>query len=310
MVSQVVTGETISLGETAEDRRRDPARARLQPPAGGAVAPAGPSRAANCGEANERLQAAGQPEGRLPQPGEPRGAHADDLDPLVLRDPAADAGPRSASSRERFLRIIHDESMRMTRLLDGILELSVLEGGAQHLDAAADRPRCGAGERRRHLPRAVQLGPAGAGAHAAPSKGACVMADADRLSQVFINLISNAIRYNTSAQPRGAHRQRAARRPLRADGARTTGRHSARGAGAAVLQVLARRRPAPARHAGRRPGPGDQLADHAPPGRHAGTGVRQRGPGACFRLRLPGVANAAAGPADPAALSGTRLDPA
>lgn len=32
-------------------------------------------------------------------------------------------------------------------------------------------------------------------------KGPCVLADADRLQQVFINLISNAIRHNTHPEP-------------------------------------------------------------------------------------------------------------
>ena len=56
MVSQVVTGETISLAGLVQDRGRDAARARLQPPARGAIAGSWRPRPANCGTANERLR--------------------------------------------------------------------------------------------------------------------------------------------------------------------------------------------------------------------------------------------------------------
>ncbi len=114
----------------------------------------------------------------------------------ILLDPR---GLEPAKS-ERFLRIIHEESVRLTRLLDSTLELNLLEHGEapwqlvpidpeMALDnsiaicqglAAAARVRLAEGER---------------------ACGVVVPGDADRLSQVFINLISNAIQYNAAGDP-------------------------------------------------------------------------------------------------------------
>jgi len=103
---------------------------------------------------------------------------------------------------QRFLHIIHEESIRMTRLLDGILDLSVLEADEQEWQLVPTDPELvldkafrvceGLAVRSRSL---LLNGPRlGDGR-------ALVRCDADRLSQVFINLISNAIKYNVSEQP-------------------------------------------------------------------------------------------------------------
>ena len=84
------------------DRRRDPAGARLLRRARGAIAPArGDRRRPRA--ANERF-APRRPEGRLPEPGQPRGAHADDVDPLVQRHPAQQTASCPRAGRLRFLR--------------------------------------------------------------------------------------------------------------------------------------------------------------------------------------------------------------
>ncbi len=94
MISQVVTGETISLA--GADRGRDATRARLQPPARDPI-----QGTRGHGQRTARGQrapaATGQPERRLSQPGQPRGQDPDDLDTLVLRNPAgvAAAGARA-----------------------------------------------------------------------------------------------------------------------------------------------------------------------------------------------------------------------
>lgn len=102
--------------------------------------------------------------------------------------------------RERFTRTIHQESLRLTKLLDEILDLNALERGERRwqngptdvesvLDRAIEICR----------PMAEQKGLkifAGERATAATVKG-----DADRLAQVFINLIANAIKYNSSTEP-------------------------------------------------------------------------------------------------------------
>jgi len=102
--------------------------------------------------------------------------------------------------RTRYSRIIHDESRRLTRLLDDLLDLSVLENGKVSLRLET----LTLGE---IIDRAVAAtegqGPEPAvrirrerGAEAAP-----ITTDPDRLAQVFINLISNAQKYCAAGRP-------------------------------------------------------------------------------------------------------------
>jgi Na+/proline symporter/signal transduction histidine kinase len=97
-------------------------------------------------------------------------------------------------------RIIHDEAKRLTRLLDDLLDLSVLENGPVQLSvglaslqgmldtaltaAQATRPD-----------RAFQV------VRDLPSETIYLRTDADRLTQVFINLISNARKYCDATRP-------------------------------------------------------------------------------------------------------------
>jgi signal transduction histidine kinase len=99
-----------------------------------------------------------------------------------------------AEERERFISTIHTESLRLTGLLDEILDLSALERGERGwedrpIDAEAALERalavCNALARQRGV--AVQI------AERAPPT--LVSGEANRLSQVLINLISNAIKY-------------------------------------------------------------------------------------------------------------------
>ncbi|MCL6443295.1 MAG: PAS domain-containing protein [Alicyclobacillus sp.] len=94
---------------------------------------------------------------------------------------------------EQFLRTIHTESLRMGRLVADLLELSRLEGEAgglqfapvelasvahmalQNLQADAERRR-------------IQI-------HVDLTDSPAVWADADKLLQVFLNLLANAIQY-------------------------------------------------------------------------------------------------------------------
>ncbi|HSF94269.1 MAG TPA: sensor histidine kinase [Thermohalobaculum sp.] len=108
--------------------------------------------------------------------------------------------PVSGDERKRFLGIIHDESLRLTRLLDEILDLSHLEAGTASLklgpldperviDAALGTVSSLAREqgveiRRAPMPAGIQ-----------------VVANEDRLRQVLINLLSNAVKYNSTARP-------------------------------------------------------------------------------------------------------------
>ena len=100
----------------------------------------------------------------------------------------------------RFVRIIHDESLRLTRLLDSTLDLSLLERGEAPWQSSGIDPelalessiRACSGLAANKRVRLIS----GERAH-----GALVEANGDRLAQVFINLISNAIKYNTSDDP-------------------------------------------------------------------------------------------------------------
>ncbi|MEL7460551.1 MAG: ATP-binding protein [Pseudomonadota bacterium] len=94
--------------------------------------------------------------------------------------------------RQRYAGVIHDEAVRLTRLLDDLLDLSVLENGQVSLNTA-DVPVgeviAGAliASGARDLGLVVETDGAGADLR--------VTTDPDRLSQVFINLITNAAKY-------------------------------------------------------------------------------------------------------------------
>lgn len=111
----------------------------------------------------------------------------------ILRD-----GAMSENDQARYAGIIHDEAVRLTRLLDDLLDLSVLENGQVVL-------REQTGKLSDLLDRAVGA----AGLHDGVLKvnrnhadeDITLTADLDRLAQVFINLISNARKYCDAADP-------------------------------------------------------------------------------------------------------------
>ncbi|MBF9043911.1 sodium:solute symporter [Rhodobacterales bacterium HKCCE4037] len=103
------------------------------------------------------------------------------------------------AARTRFSRIIHDESLRLTRLLDDLLDLSVLENGHVSLNT-------GEAVLSDVLDRAIHAAGAEAGGGIAIRRDRAreqvrLWTDADRLAQVFINLISNARKYCDAASP-------------------------------------------------------------------------------------------------------------
>ena len=109
----------------------------------------------------------------------------------VLLD--SDALPEE--KRGRFVNIIYQESQRLTRLLDEILDLNRLESGEQSLKLARLDPAVAVREA-----LAAMLGFAHQGGveleERLPANLPSVRADADRLKQVLINLIHNAIKFN------------------------------------------------------------------------------------------------------------------
>ncbi len=103
--------------------------------------------------------------------------------------------------RLRYSRIIHDETKRLTRLLDDLLDLSVLENGQVTLNMGEET--IGA-----VLDRAVAAMEVATGQQdfviqrPGPGEDASIYTDGDRLSQVFINLIANALKYCENPTPR------------------------------------------------------------------------------------------------------------
>jgi signal transduction histidine kinase len=102
--------------------------------------------------------------------------------------------------RLRFLGIIQKESLRLTRLLDGILHLNQLETGGPSWavslfdpEAALDYALESCEALAEQSGVALKRGPR--------ARFARIEGDGDKLAQVFINLISNAIRHNASPRP-------------------------------------------------------------------------------------------------------------
>jgi Na+/proline symporter/nitrogen-specific signal transduction histidine kinase len=115
----------------------------------------------------------------------------------ILLDDAEDIDD---GQRKHFVSTIHQESLRLTKLLDEILDLSALERGERAWDnvptdaeAALSRALavCEALLRQRGMTvEATER-----------ASTTMVEGDGDRLCQVFINLISNAVKYNDSPDP-------------------------------------------------------------------------------------------------------------
>ncbi len=112
----------------------------------------------------------------------------------------------------QFAGIILDEAKRLTRLLDDLLDLSVLESGTVQLNvgltnlrALIDRALVAAAQTRPDRVFTVDRDPA--------AEDLFVLTDGDRLQQVLINLVSNARKYCDAADPelRIAVRQRRGR---------------------------------------------------------------------------------------------------
>jgi len=101
---------------------------------------------------------------------------------------------------ERFLSIIFAESQRLIRLLDEILDLSGLERGTRRmtmvrLDAVGVLRNAAATMAAPAQKRGAEL------RFGRMPETAVILGDADRLKQVFINLLHNAIKFNDKPQP-------------------------------------------------------------------------------------------------------------
>jgi len=111
----------------------------------------------------------------------------------ILRD-----GEVDDNARKRFAGIIHDEARRLTRLLDDLLDLSVLENGQVQLNM-------GHSSLASLLDRAVLasgLNPARVKLVRKPANENVILyTDVDRIGQVFINLMTNTAKYCDADAP-------------------------------------------------------------------------------------------------------------
>lgn len=106
----------------------------------------------------------------------------------------------SAEDRLRYSRIIHDETIRLTRLLDDLLDLSVLENGqvtlnvqVENYSSILDRAIAATEFLDKDQTLKIERNDIGT--------DLLLRTDGDRLAQVFINLISNAQKYGAAENP-------------------------------------------------------------------------------------------------------------
>jgi len=104
------------------------------------------------------------------------------------------------TDRQRYSTIIHDETIRLTRLLDDLLDLSFLENGQVHLHRQHVSLN-GIIERAVKASASIEKDSDISIVRNLTAEQLVVETDSDRLAQVFINLIANARKYCTAKNP-------------------------------------------------------------------------------------------------------------
>ena len=117
----------------------------------------------------------------------------------ILREAQTDQN--SPEQRAHFASIIHDESMRLTRLLDNILEISFLESGQARLEIQPVKLEDVLSRAQLALDSLIKETSAEI-SFSLEDGNQTLNTDADRLLQVIINLMSNAIKHNDKPIPK------------------------------------------------------------------------------------------------------------
>tara|TARA_R110000787_G_scaffold211281_3_gene321067 strand:+ start:2427 stop:5096 length:2670 start_codon:yes stop_codon:yes gene_type:complete len=106
----------------------------------------------------------------------------------------------SAEDRARFVAIIYDESLRLTRLLDEILDISRLEAGSAALKLEPMNANTAVHSAVETVAGITLKADVKVTSELSPDD-LPVCANADRLRQVLINILSNAVKYNGADVP-------------------------------------------------------------------------------------------------------------
>ncbi|MGB0748500.1 MAG: ATP-binding protein [Magnetospiraceae bacterium] len=112
-----------------------------------------------------------------------------------------DEGGIADKDRSRFVTIIHEESCRLTRLLDELLDIGRLEAGSMNLKLEEINVRDTLHAAENAVLGVAQNAHVGMTIHPGP-EGLVLQAHPDRLRQVLINVLSNAVKYNSSLMPK------------------------------------------------------------------------------------------------------------
>ena len=127
-----------------------------------------------------------------------------------------DAEGMSTEDQVHFAQIIHDESIRLTRLLDDLLDLSVLEHGQVQLNIGPTNLR-DLIDKSITASKSVQAEREFRILRNRDPEDIEIVTDAGRLSQVFINILSNSRKYCDAENPQLKIRVRRKRRMVEVD---------------------------------------------------------------------------------------------
>lgn len=114
----------------------------------------------------------------------------------LLAETLASGGADEPDTMHDFARQIEREADHLAQLVDGLLDLSMIESGQIHLELTATDPSALVAACVDRIRPVAERRGIGARMLAAPSEPATVQADAVRLGQALLNLAHNAVKYS------------------------------------------------------------------------------------------------------------------